>query len=354
MKFRHLSLLIAILLVAALIGYQGYRLKRDMIEPLGLEEYMGKSVFELPFLAKTDEILLFYIEYADELMAELTEPTGLENPTEPAIETTYPTTHPTVPAVNPTDPTAGTAVTGPTQGTTKPAEPTVKPTEPATKPTQKPTEPRPSSEPTFDFPDDRVPDSWYENTLFIGNSQMNGLAHYARVPNAHYYAKDAMTFVNVFKKELSDQDNFKNMTLEALLISRQYDKIVLNFGFNEAGAGGFKWFSTRFDQFMEKIRTWQPNAKIIINAIMPVSRGLLAERGEAGNCWKPENLRKLNDFFKSYANGTDVFFIDCTPYFGDQDGYMFDSITNDGIHVKVKYYKVWRDWMSYAFSTLGI
>lgn len=54
------------------------------------------------------------------------------------------------------------------------------------------------------------------------------------------------------------------------------------------------------------------------------------------------------------ANGTDVFYIDCTPYFGDEEGYMFDSITNDGIHPKVKYYKVWRDWMSYAFSTLGI
>jgi hypothetical protein len=354
MKFRYLALLLAILLAASVVGFRGYQLKVEVIEPLGLEEYLEKSIFELPFLAKTDDILLFYIEYADELLADLTEPTEPEIPTDPTEDNTQPTEQPTVPVTKPTDP--GTDPNAPTvhNPTQIPTEPNTKPTEPATKPTEKPTEPKPSAVPTFDFPADRVPDSWYENTLFIGNSQMNGLAHYARVPNAHYYAKDAMTFVNVFKKELSDKDNFQNMTLEKLLTTRQYDKIVLNFGFNEAGAGGFKWFSTRFDQFMEKIRTWQPNAKIIINAIMPVSRGLLAERGEAGNCWKPENLKKLNDFFKSYANGVDVFYIDCTPYFGDQDGYMFDSITNDGIHVKVKYYKVWRDWMSYASSTLGI
>ena len=350
MKFRYLALLIAIVLAASLVAFRGHQLKTEVIEPLGLEEYMEKSIFELPFLAKTDDILLFYIEYAEELLAEQTEPSEPEFPTDPTEETTLPTTQPTQPnGPSDTDPTNPDS--NPTNPTTKPTE---VPTDPTTKPTETPTEPKPTSEPTFNFPDTRVPDSWYENTLFIGNSQMNGLAHYARVPNAHYYAKDAMTFVNVFKKELSDQDNFQNMTLEKLLTTRQYDKIVLNFGFNEAGAGGFKWFSTRFDQFMEKIRSWQPNAKIIINAIMPVSRGLLAERGEAGNCWKPENLKKLNDFFKSYANGVDVFYIDCTPYFGDQDGYMFDSITNDGIHVKVKYYKVWRDWMSYAFSTLGI
>lgn len=350
MKMRHIALLLAIVIAACAIGLSGYRLKTQVLAPLELTEYLEKSVFELPFLAYTDDELMFFIEFAEELMAEISEPTEPEwpeedtEPTEDTIE--QPTTQPDVPTTQPNDPT--TVPAAPTDELTQPTVTETVQTEP------KPTDPKPSKEPLFDFPADRVDDSWYDNVLFIGNSRMNGLAHYARAGNAHYFAKDAMTFVSVFKKELSDKDNFQNKTLEQLLSEHQYDKIVVVFGFNEAGAGGFKWFSTRFDQFMQKIRQWQPNAKIILNGIMPVTRELIASRGEAGSCWEPEYLRKLNGLFQSYANGVDVFYIDCTPYFGDEEGYMFDSITNDGIHPKVKYYKVWRDWMSYAFSTLGI
>ena len=355
MKMRHLALLLAIVIAACAIGFSGYHLKTQILAPLELTDYLDKSIFELPFLAYVDDELMFYIEYADEFLREETEP---EEPTDPEEPTTIPETKPSVTLpTEPECPTTQPEGTDPTQTPPSHTETTVPVTNQTTapQPTQpKPTEPKPSAEPTFDFPDDRVDDSWYDNVLFIGNSRMNGLAHYARAGNAHYFAKDAMTFVSVFKKELSDKDNFKNKTLEQLLTEHQYDKIVVVFGFNEAGAGGYKWFSTRFDQFMQKIRQWQPEAKIILNGIMPVTRELIASRGDAGSCWKPENLRKLNNLFKSYANGTDVFYIDCTPYFGDEEGYMFDSITNDGIHPKVKYYKVWRDWMSYAFSTLGI
>ena len=96
MKIKHFVLLLAIILCALFIGFQGYQLKKDLIEPLGLEDYMDKSIFELPFLAKTDEMLMFYIEYADELKAELTEPTEPDVPTDPTTQpTTEPTTAPT-------------------------------------------------------------------------------------------------------------------------------------------------------------------------------------------------------------------------------------------------------------------
>ena len=62
MKIKHFVLLLAIILCASFIGFQGHQLKKDLIEPLGLEDYMDKSIFELPFLAKTDEMLMFYIE----------------------------------------------------------------------------------------------------------------------------------------------------------------------------------------------------------------------------------------------------------------------------------------------------
>lgn len=372
MKIKHLVLLLAILLSVSFVGFQGYQLKTDIIEPLGLEDYMDKSIFELPFLAQTDEELLFYVEFADELLAELTEPTEPEwsgDDTEPSVETTVPTNPDSQPSTAPTQP-SGTA-TQPSGGATDPSqtepsptepsvtEPAVRPTEPSTSETAKPTEPGPTNppshkeEPTFDFPEGGVDDSWFENTLFIGDSRMTGLSLYARSGNAHYFCKASMTFSSVFSQTLSDKDNFSNKTLEELLSENQYDKIIVNFGLNEAG-NGYTWFTKRFDQFMEKIRAWQPNAKIILNGIMPVTKKYITNSKYGGDYWEPENLRKLSQVFQSYANGTDVFYIDCNEYFADSNGYLFQSVTGDGCHPTATHYKTWREWMSWALSTLGI
>ena len=362
MKFKHYVLLLAILLCASFIGFKGYQLKKELIEPLGLEDYMDKSIFELPFLAKTDEMLMFYIEYADELRAELTEPTEPEIPTDPTVESTQPTTQPTVPTNKPTDPTDDQ----PTDPTQKPTDPTQKPTDPATKPTQKPTDPatkptqpqpteptKPAETPTFDFPEGRLDDSWFENTLFIGDSRMLGLSLYARSGNAHYFAAASINFSTVLKKKIADKGNFEEQKLESLLSSHQYDKIVVNIGLNDAGYGK-TWFEKNLGKFMETVRRLQPNAKIILNGIMPVTKSYIKNSKYGGDHWEPATLAKLNEILKSYANGTDVFYIDCNDYFADSNGYLYKDVTGDGCHPTAKHYKTWREWMNWAMYCLGI
>ena len=352
MKLKHFALLLAILLCASFIGYQGYQLKKELIEPLGLEDYMDKSIFELPFLAKTDEMLMFYIEYADELRAELTEPTEPEDPTEPTQEPTTqptdPTTVPTQPTTVPTDPTDNQ----PTQPSTKPTE---KPTQPTEKPTQpKPTEPtKPAEKPALDFPEGRVDDSWFENTLFIGDSRMLGLSLYARSGNAHYFAAASINFSTVLKNKIGDQGNFEEQKLEELLSSHQYDKIVVNIGLNDAGYGK-TWFEKNLGKFMETVRRLQPDAKIILNGIMPVTKSYIKNSKYGGDHWEPATLAKLNEILKSYANGTDVFYIDCNDYFADSNGYLYKELTGDGCHPTAKHYKTWREWMNWAIYCLGI
>ena len=359
MKMKHFVLLLAIVLCASFVGFRGYQLKTELIEPLGLEDYMDKSIFELPFLAKTDEMLMFYIEYADELRAELTEPSEPEIPTDPTIESTQPTTQPTEPSTQPTDP----SVTNPTQPDSTPTEPstkpTEKPTEPTTKPTEKPTEPKPTDpttpaeKPTLDFPEGRVDDSWFENTLFIGDSRMLGLSLYARSGNAHYFAAASINFSTVLKNEIGDKGNFEKQKLESLLASHQYDKIIVNIGLNDAGYGK-TWFEKNLAKFMEKVRALQPDAKIILNGIMPVTKSYIKNSKYGGDHWEPASLAKLDAILQSYANGTDVFYINCNEYFADSNGYLYKDLTGDGCHPTAKHYKTWREWMNWAIYNLGI
>lgn len=350
MKVRFAVLGTAILISAAAVASFGAYLKYEIIKPLNLPDYSEKSIFELPFVYYSDEVLQFMVENADLLMG--TEPPQTDppvtDPTEP------PFTDPTEMTPGPTEPTE----TEPTD--TVPSEPSVPtlppetepPTAPPTAPpttTPPPTQPtNPPEEPDFSFPSAPVDSSWFDNVLFIGDSRVVGLRDYARNGNAEYFADVGMTVFSANSKTLSDK-KFTAMKLEQLLASRQFDKIYIAFGLNEAGYN-FGAFKLQYTSLYNQIRAAQPNAVIILQSVMSVTTRQAAK----ADYFDPEYLQRMSDHIASHANGTDTFYVDVNEYFADSKGYMFNSLTNDGYHPTGSAYRRWRDWIAYVVGTLGV
>ncbi len=343
MKKRLIMLLLALVLSALGVAARGAYLKYEVIRPLGLPDYSDKSIMELPFLAYSDEVLKFMLENADLMVQEpqpeistgSTAATGSTNPT----QSTAPSA--TADASVSTDPSASETPT--VQPTTVPT--TQAPTTVATVPA--PTGPKPAT-PTFDFQGEPVDQSWYDNVLFLGNSRTCGLRGYGRSGNAEYFADYGLTMFKAFDHACSDK-NFKNMLLEDLLKSKQYDAIVVQFGLNEVGYHA-STFRVAFQQLLTRLRSLQPNAKLIIMGIMGVTRGKYAK----GEYWHPDNLQKFNDFYASLANGTDIFYVDPNYYFTDNEGFMYESLTEDGYHLNPEGVKQWKIWLDHEIKAMGI
>ena len=315
MKIKYLVLPSLIVLTAAAVALSGYRLKKQVIEPLDLERYMDMSVFELPFLARTDEELMFYVDNAQQLLAKPSDTTTSAAPSEPT---------------KPTEPTTTPPATSAGETTPQPPQPTVTPV---------------ASGPTTEFPDG-VEDHWFDNTLFVGDSRMDGLELYCPMSGADYFCEPALTIGSVMTKTLDGK------TFQQVLSGKTYDKIIVNFGLNEAGNSEL-WFKTSTEKFIQTVRAAQPNAKIIFNAIMPVTKGYVTS-SKYGSSFEPDVLQKRSQIFASYANGLDIFYIDCTSYFADSDGYLYKELTGDGCHPTSKHYKTWFRWMRYALAQLEI
>lgn len=341
MKFRYTVLGAAILVSAAAVASFGAYLKYDIIKPLNLPDYSDMSIFELPFVYYTDDVLQFMVENKDALMN--TEPT---DPTPPPTEPTNPT-DPTQPTQ--TDPPTEPSDTAPSDSVepTQPTE-TDPPTEPPT--TQpKPTEPTyPKEEPNFNFPGDPVDSDWFDNVLFIGDSRVVGLRDYARSGNADYFCDVGMTVFSVNNKKLKDK-NFSTMSLKQLLGTKQYDKIYIAFGLNEAGYP-FESFKLAYQKFYEQVRAAQPNAVIILQSVMSVTRGQAAK----ASYFSPSYLQRMSNIMAGLANGTNTFYVDVNEYFADSNGYLFASLTNDGYHPTGAAYRRWQDWIAYIVGTLNV
>lgn len=350
MRFKIFS--IAIVLVAAILGCYGSHLKYDVLKPMGL--YQDKSIFELPFLMYSDDFLRFMVDNADEILAQQPPQTQPPISVTPPVTTPPTTTVPPTTTLCPTQPGFTTApvvppVTGTQPGippaTTIPMPPTTTapvPTPPVTEPT------KPKDEPNFDFPGDSVPDSWFDNTLFIGDSRVVGLREYARSGNADYFCGVGMTVFS-YKGEEHWDKNYSKQTLESLLNSKQYDKIIVNFGLNECGYPDAS-FQYAYRAFVDMLRQKQPDAKIILQGIMSVTR----KKAQDGYWMTPSHIAKRSAYIQSLTDGVNIFYIDCNPYFTDSEGYLYSSLTNDGYHPTGTGYRHWRDWIGYAVGTLGI
>ncbi len=342
MKKRYLVFILALVLSASAVAGCGAYIKYKIIAPLGLSEYMEKSLLELPFLMFADDYLKFSLEVGQQAatmpsftLPENTWPTPTTWPTKPSSDPA-----PTEPSTAPTIPSTGGETTP-----TVPSTPAV--TEPVTQPTT--TLPSGNSgEPNFHFPGEPVDDSWYDNVLFIGNSRTCGLRGNARSGNAVYFADYGMTVFNIKDKRCSDK-TFSNLSFEEILAARQYDKIFVNFGLNESGYP-LNNFYLAYKQVFEQIRAAQPNAKIILMSIMGVTRYKYA----LGEYYHPNNLAKMNAAIASFANNVDTFYIDPNPFFTDSEGFMYESLTNDGYHLLPEGCIQWRRYISHIVNALGI
>ena len=231
----------------------------------------------------------------------------------------------------------------------KPTEPpTEPPTDPPTEPpTEPPTDPPKSDTyPGYDF-SGGVDSSWYDDVLFIGDSRTLGLKEYARSGNAEYFCGVGMSVFNVQTTRAADL-NFEKQYLEDLLSSRTYGKVFINLGINECGYATSSLISA-YKDLIKLVQKYQPNAKIVIQAIMTVSKSY-----SSASYFQPSHIFSINDRLYNLADGVNVFYIDVNPYFTDSNGYLYKDITGDGCHLYASYYRVWREWISYEAARLGI
>jgi lysophospholipase L1-like esterase len=203
-------------------------------------------------------------------------------------------------------------------------------------------------DPNADFSVGAVDPSWFDDVLFIGDSRTVGLRDYARSGNADYFCTIGMSVFN-FKSRTASDKNFQEQKLDKLLSSKTYGKIFISLGINECGYP-LETLMNAYTDLVEMIRSHQPDAKIIVQGIMSVSKSY----GKNGASFTPANINKINDALRGLADGSTIFYIDVNEFFADEQGYLLKEVSGDGCHPSGKYYAVWANWIAYAVGQLGL
>ena len=186
--------------------------------------------------------------------------------------------------------------------------------------------------------------NFFKNSLFIGDSRVDGLKLYANVPEAHYFCSTGLTEYTLFKEPLVVA-NVGNIYLEFLIASNNYDKIFFQMGINSLGSK-FNSHVKEYENAIRKIHELSPSSKIYIISNMHV----INKRSEESKYITNKNIDLFNNAIMQLADNESIYYIDVNKFLDDEKtGVLNEEYTKDGVHLLPKYYDIEMD-VFYNFS----
>lgn len=197
------------------------------------------------------------------------------------------------------------------------------------------------STPEIDSSND-IKDDDFADAAFIGDSRTVGLQMNTDKPKASFYASIGLNIDSALTDSAVTLDNGEKGKVLDAMKQRQFGRIYIMFGINELGWPYPDIFEEKYEELINQIRKVQPDAKIYVQSILPVS--YLAANTNA--VFTNENINNFNKYVKQAAENTDAVYLDVGSYFKDENGSLPVEASTDGIHFIREYCQEWMNYLA--------
>ena len=187
----------------------------------------------------------------------------------------------------------------------------------------------------------QVEDDYFDDAVFIGDSRTLSLQLYANLENTTFLADTGLTIYSVLDKKLTPSTMTTKTTVTDYLTDHQFKKIYLMLGINEIGTGTAESFCRSYGEVLETLQALQPDAIIYLQAILHISEGKDKEHTYINNA----AIIERNEALQSLVDNEHIFWLDSNPVVCDENGYLIESYTFDGVHLQAKYVYLWTDYL---------
>lgn len=118
-------------------------------------------------------------------------------------------------------------------------------------------------------------------------------------------------------------------------------KIFLLIGINDVSHGhSVEELARRYERLVKRIREESPDTRLYVQSVMPVNNSFKRYKNLAG---KETVIRDFNKRIQSIAEAEGAVYVDLWPMLVDSYGNLKGELTNDGLHLNGRGYRVWTD-----------
>lgn len=195
------------------------------------------------------------------------------------------------------------------------------------------------SQPSAYYKEAPVARSYFDDAVFLGDSRTVGLSLYSGWDNCDYLCDVGMTIYDCLDRDIKYKD-IAHTTAREILSTNRYGKVYIMLGINECGSK-LDTYIDKYQEVVDQIHSWQPDAIIIIQSIMCVGAQKSATHKSINN----PNIYARNERLSELANGFYIYYLDINPAVCDENGNLTDGYSFDQVHLYAKYYTLWCDYL---------
>lgn len=197
-------------------------------------------------------------------------------------------------------------------------------------------ESRPDGDNEHSTSDINTEETFFDGALFLGDSLTEGLAMHANLPHTTFYAHKGLNVETALSKAFINE-NGQTVTIPAALQEHKFTKVYLMFGVNELGWDYSSIFVEKYRSLVEEVQTAQPQAQIIIQSILPVSK----KKSESDPCINNTRIEQYNELLRKMAAELDVIYLPVNQSIMNALGCLPDDASVDGVHLNEQYCHRW-------------
>ncbi len=184
----------------------------------------------------------------------------------------------------------------------------------------------------------------FADTLFIGDSRTVGLRDYGKISDATFFCAVSLSSNNLLTKAI-EVNGYGDIKLADLLTKKQFKTAYIMLGINEIG-GTLSGIANKYQRIIDTIHEKQPDTLVIVQSTLHVSKTRHEKEVAKGGYFNNNRINDLNTHLAGLANSSTVRYLDMNPMFDDEYGCMMaEAAAGDGVHIKAKYYLLWRQYL---------
>lgn len=180
-----------------------------------------------------------------------------------------------------------------------------------------------------------VGDSYFDSTIFIGDSRTEGLTLYGGQNNLKSFSYKGLSVDKINTEKCINIDGVRYTVAEAIE-KTNYDNYYIQFGINELGWIYVDKFAEDISTLIDVIYEHNPDANVYVSNILPVTKTV----SDTDSVFNIENVKKFNDsLYNMCVERGDVIYLDVASSVSDSEGYLPEEASADGKHCNADYCK---------------
>lgn len=192
---------------------------------------------------------------------------------------------------------------------------------------------------------EEVPDSYFDDAVFIGDSLTIGLQNHSGF-NSEFLCLPGLSIRNIKDERFGDGSTVYDR-LENL---EHIGKLYIMLGTNDALFGETEEFTAGYEELVDYVRELFPNVIVYCQSIMPISREF-----EETHDLKNSMIDPYNDIILGMTDKKQCYYMDVHSFYENEDGYLPHEAGGDGVHLSPENYRVFAAYLKkHAVPAAGV